>query len=168
MKLGIIGLPEAGKATVFAALTGARGETPGQAGASDPRIATITVLDQRIDYLSGIYQPKKTTYARIEYLLPSEIPSAKASKAERAIWSQVRNCDALLHVVRNFPSIDGTPPESEQDFRQVEEEMIRGVPGHPRKRRRAPLRSGARRSTGTEGFHPPVGQADADHPQQPG
>lgn len=125
MKLGIIGLPEAGKATVFAALTGARGDSPGQsAGASDPRIATITVLDQRIDYLSDIYQPKKISQARIEYLLPSEIPSLKASKAERALWSQVRNCDALLHVVRNFPALDGAPPESEKDFRQVEEEMI--------------------------------------------
>jgi len=71
-----------------------------------------------------MYKPKKTTYARIEYLLPSEIPSSSPSKSERGIWNQVRICDALLHVVRNFKGLDGTTASSEQDFWKIEEEMI--------------------------------------------
>jgi len=77
-----------------------------------------------VDFLNRIYQPQKTTYAKIEYLLPAEVPGAGASKAERALWSQVRNCDVLLHVVRNYSGLDGNPPEPEEDYRQVEEEML--------------------------------------------
>lgn len=125
MKLGIIGLPQSGRSTVFSALTGARSdkETPGSSR-TDTRIATILVYDERVDFLSEMYKPKKTTHAKIEYLLPSEIPSSSSSKSESGIWNQVRICDALLHVVRNFKGLDGTSPPSEQDFRKLEEDMI--------------------------------------------
>lgn len=125
MKLGIVGLPQAGKSTVFAALTGARGEGKGHvAPRTDTRIATITVFDERVDFLNKAYQPKKTTYAKIEYLLPSDIPAASLSKSTGEIWNQVRICDALLHVVRNFRPPGGSPATPEQDFSQFEEEMI--------------------------------------------
>ena len=74
MKLGIAGLPLAGKTTLFAALTGARGDNAGGSPQKDTRIATTTVLDERIDFLENMYQPRKTIYAKIEYLLPSRIP----------------------------------------------------------------------------------------------
>lgn len=124
MKLGIIGLPQSGRSTFFSALTGARSDkaVPGS-GRTDTRIATIVVRDERVDFLSEIYKPKKTTYAKIEYLLPSEIPSSP-SKAEGGLWNQVRVCDALLHVVRNFIGLDGATPSPEQNFWKVEEEMI--------------------------------------------
>ncbi len=124
MKLGITGLPLSGKSTVFAALTGARGEKGGQVSSTDPRVATVTVLDERIDYLADLYKPKKTTYARIEYLLPSEIPGPIPSKSEGGILNQVRACDALLQVVRNFKSPGSQPPTPEKDFWEAEEEMI--------------------------------------------
>jgi GTP-binding protein YchF len=125
MKLGLVGLPQAGKSTVFAALTGARGEKKEHAASrGDPRIATVTVQDERVDLLKRVYQPKKSTLTKIEYLLPSEIPISSPSKSEGGMWNQVRTCDALLHVVRNFRHPDGSLPRPEQDFRQMEEDII--------------------------------------------
>jgi len=125
MKLGLIGLPQSGKSTVFEALTGARGEKgEGRSARSDSRIATVTVFDGRVDFLTRIYKPKKTTYAKIEYLLPSEIPGSSPSKSEGGLWNQVRPCDGLLHVVRNFSHPAGSPPTPEQDFWKVDEELV--------------------------------------------
>jgi len=125
MKLGFIGLPQAGKSTVFAALTGARGEKSESGSArSDLTLAAITVHDERVDFLRELYQPKKTTYAKIEYLLPSQIPGSAPSGSDAGIWNQVRVCDAFLHVVRNFKGSSGAPPSPEKDFWQIEEEMI--------------------------------------------
>ena len=124
MKLGLLGLPQSGKSTVFAALTGARGEKKdhGSSG-KDMRIATITVLDERLDFLTTMYQPKKTTHAKIEYFLPSKIPTSSA-KSDGGVWNQLRPCDALLHVVRNFEGPGGAAAAPEQDFWQLEEEMV--------------------------------------------
>ena len=125
MRLGIVGLPQAGKTTIFAALTGARGEGKDLvAPRVDAKIGTITVFDERVDFLIKTYKPKKTTYAKIEYLLPSEIPAASLSKSTGEVWNQARICDALLHVVRNFTPSGGMPATPEKDFWQFEEEMI--------------------------------------------
>lgn len=122
MKLGIIGLPGAGKSTIFAALTGARGEDSQKTGRTDVRIGTVRVVDERVDSLSRLYKAKKTTYAQVEYLLPSQpIPN---TVSESLIWNQVRVCDGLIHVVRNFWGSSGTPPSPENDFWRLEEEMI--------------------------------------------
>ncbi|MFO7987802.1 MAG: DUF933 domain-containing protein [Desulfatiglandaceae bacterium] len=126
MKLGIIGLSQSGKSTVFAALTGARGEKGGAAGfQKGARLATITVADDRIDFLADLYAPEKTTYTKIEYLLPSQVSKGAAGSAsEGEFWGQVRTCDALLQVVRNFQGPVGPPPTPEADFLKLEEEMI--------------------------------------------
>jgi GTP-binding protein YchF len=124
MKLGIVGLSQSGRSTIFSALTGARSDRDGGSSRTDTRIATIVVHDERIDFLSDMYKPKKTIFAKIEYFLPSEIPSSSASKSESGIWNQVRICDALLHVVRNFKGFDGASPTPEPDFWKTEEEMI--------------------------------------------
>ncbi len=125
MKLGIIGLPRAGKATIFDALTGARGEGPQQKGGrSDQRIGTVRVADDRLDYLSNLYSPKKTTYARVEYLLPAGTGGTTPAVTDSGLWAQARACDALIHVVRNFKGTMGVASTSEADFRIIEEEMI--------------------------------------------
>jgi len=125
MKLGIVGLPQSGKHTIFSALTGARGqEEQGRSSRSDQRIATVRVMDQRVDFLSRMYAPKKTAYAQVEYLLPAAAPGADPAKAEGALWNQIRVCDALIHVIRNFKNLGGLPPSSEADFRSLEEDMI--------------------------------------------
>jgi len=125
MKLGVLGLPQSGKSTVFAALTGARGQKGDRpASRADTRIAMVTVLDERVDFLKQLYKPKKTTYTKIEYLLPSDMPSSSPSGSEGGGWNRIRICDALLHVVRNFQTSGGPSAMPEYDFRQLEEEMI--------------------------------------------
>jgi GTP-binding protein YchF len=123
MKLGIIGLPQSGRSTIFTALTGARGEVLESGHRKDQRLSTLRVMDGRVDFLSKMYKPKKTTYARVEYLLPSEDLGASSS-SENALWNQARICDALIHVLRNFKNIGGVAPSPEKDFWGLEEEMI--------------------------------------------
>jgi len=121
MKLAFIGLPQSGKSTIFSAIAGARGEE--KASRSDQLITTVRVPDERVDFLTKIFKPKKSTYAHIEYLLPSQAPSAAGAKAENAMLTQARVCDALIHVIRNFTAA-GVEPASEADFWKTEEEMI--------------------------------------------
>lgn len=120
MKLGIIGLPQSGRSTIFAALTGIRGEETAKGSRKDQRIATVKVMDERVDFLTEAYHPKKTTYATVEYLLPSEVLSG----TENVNWGEARVCDALIQVVRNFRDSGGLEPRSEEDFRRLEDEMI--------------------------------------------
>jgi len=125
MKLGLFGAPASGKSTIMAALTGARGENEeNRHSRSDTEIAMVTVPDDRIDFLSDLYHPKKTTYARIEYMLPVTNPAGPAPKSESGIWNQLRTCDALVHVLRNFTGPGGIPPAPEKDLNDLEDEMI--------------------------------------------
>jgi GTP-binding protein YchF len=125
MKLGIIGLPQSGKSTLFTALSAIRGQGEARKPSrTEPHFATIKVADERVDFLSSLYKPKKTTYAQIEYLLPGQAASVVPGKGESQVLNQVRPCDAVLHVVRNFEGPGGIPPNPEADFRQSEEEMI--------------------------------------------
>lgn len=125
MKLGILGLPQTGKSTIFSALSGTRGEDRIAEGSrKDQRIGTVRVADDRVDLLRDIFKPKKTTYAQVEYLLPSGVAAGAAARSDDAIWNQVRVCDALIHVVRNFQSPGGMAPSPEEDYRRQEEEMI--------------------------------------------
>jgi hypothetical protein len=125
MKLGIIGLSQSGKATTFAALTGARGEEGDQKGPRpDQKMGAVRVADERVDFLTQMYKPKKTTHAQVEYLLPLQPPAAPQVKAENLIWNQIRVCDAFIHVVRNFVAPGGIHPDTEADYRRLEEEMI--------------------------------------------
>lgn len=125
MKLGIIGLPQSGKSTIFEALTGARGTNrPATGSPSEQRIGTVRMYDERIQDLSEIYHPKKTTFAQVEYLLPAGAVPGAAEKSESRIFNQVRVCDALIHVVRNFRGTDGLQPDPGRDYWQLEEEMV--------------------------------------------
>jgi GTP-binding protein YchF len=122
MKLGIIGLEQAGKATVFEALTGAD-LSPG--ARTEGHIGTIRVPDERVDTLSGIYNPRKTIFAQVEYFLPAGQPQAREKRAgEQPYWTQVRDCDALIHCVRNFDLFGSQPPRPRDDYRQLDEELI--------------------------------------------
>ncbi len=120
MKLGIIGLPGSGKSTIFEALTGNFQEA-GRRG--ETRIGTVRVPDQRVDDLSAIYTPQKTTYAQVEYLLPGRNQDKNGGKTP-SIWTAVRDCDALIHVVRNFSGYGLTEPTALEDVKTVDEELI--------------------------------------------
>jgi len=126
MKLGIIGLPASGKATVFEALTL---EISGSGDKSEDRLGTIDVPDTRIDALSRMYQPRKTIYAQVQYFLPGkggqkkEGGKADAARADSA-WTAVRDADALIHVLRNFRMFGMDDPQPAADFEKLEQELI--------------------------------------------
>jgi hypothetical protein len=121
MRSGIIGLTGAGKTTVFEALTQnfSLSENRGE-----DRIGTITVPDSRVDRLSDMYRPRKTIYAQVEYFLPGLGAAGKDKGRESSRWTPVRDCDALIHVVRNFSGYGLDPPTPEEDFATVDQELI--------------------------------------------
>jgi GTP-binding protein YchF len=122
MRLGIIGLPASGKATVFQALTQNK---PDQWAKKGPLIATVPVPDARVDRLSQLFKPKKTVYAHLEYLLPhGEGAHTLGGKGAEALWNEVRPCDALVHVVRNFQQPGGEAPHPRDDMLNLDTEMI--------------------------------------------
>jgi len=123
MKLGIIGLPSAGKATMFEALTHIQ-PGGGAAPTLESRIATIRVPDSRVDYLSNLYQPAKTIHAQIEYLLPRLTVYKQERSREESTWTDVRTCDALIHVLRNFHDFSQKGPTPEQDFHSLDQDMM--------------------------------------------
>ncbi len=117
MKLGIIGLPGSGKKTIFEALTQNISDT-GSKG--ENRIGTVQVPDHRVDVLSNMYNPKKTIYAQVEYLLPGMV----GSKKDQNIWNQVRDSDSLIQVIRNFRGFGLEEPAPINDFQELNQEMI--------------------------------------------
>lgn len=109
MQLGIIGLPMVGKTTIFELLTEGR-HKGGSASKANSAIARIP--DYRIDYLSELYKPKKTTYAQLEVVdIPGLAPGNE--KGASVFLDAVRQADALLHVVRVFED-DLVPMVSEK------------------------------------------------------
>lgn len=121
MKLGIIGLSGAGKTTVFEALTGSAADSGRR---DESRIGTIRVPDNRVDVLSELYKPRKTIYAQVEYFLPAKTGNQKESGKGESMWNQVRDCDALLHVIRNFGAYGLAAPTAREDHVAVEQELI--------------------------------------------
>ena len=121
MKLGIIGLPQSGKSTVFEALTKNISDS---AHKNEDRIGTIQVPDRRIDVLSEMYEPQKTIYAQVEYFLPATARSSKDQSADQSIWTAARDCDALIHVVRNHTAGSLEDKNPQADFRHMEQELI--------------------------------------------
>lgn len=121
MKLGLVGLTGAGKTTVFEALTKTRLDA---AQRKEIRIGTVRVPDPRVDVLSEMYRPRKTIYAQVEYLLPVPAEQSKEKSREQSAWTQVRDCDALIHVVRNFGSYSGETSKFWQDLQMVDQELV--------------------------------------------
>jgi len=109
LKLIITGFSNAGKTTVFNALTGLNLETttyPTSLSADvAPHPGIVKIPDARIDKLSLIYEPKKTTYATVEYIDYLGITSAAAGgdvSQNTKVFALVKDADAVVHVVRAF------------------------------------------------------------------
>ncbi len=100
MELGITGLPLTGKTTLFNALTGESVETGGWSQSADPHLAVVKVPDDRVTKLSAMYEPKKTTYATVQYADVAGLARGSGSRAQHL--SALRTVDALIHVVRAF------------------------------------------------------------------
>jgi GTP-binding protein YchF len=125
MKAGIIGLTSVGKTTIFNVLT--QGQAAAAVGARrvEPNVGIVRVPDGRLDFLSSIFEPEKTTYATVEFV---DVQGLVRGKGQDMALAPVRTVDALVHVVREFeddavPHSEGSV-DAERDIRNLDFELI--------------------------------------------
>ncbi len=130
MKTAIIGLANTGKTTIFNALTGLNLEvTTFPTLSGEPHTGIVRVPDERLTKLTGIFKPKKTTQATVEYI--DYMGLTKGDMAQnRKVFDLIRDADAIVHVVRDFADESISHPMGgigpRRDAETVELEMIFG------------------------------------------
>ena len=131
MKLGIVGLPNVGKSTLFNALTKAGAESANYPFCTiEPNVGIVPVPDERLDVLTKMYDPEKTTPTTIEFVDIAGLVKG-ASKGEglgNKFLSHIREVDAIVHVVRcfedsNIVHVDGSVSPV-RDIETIETELI--------------------------------------------
>jgi len=129
MKLGIIGLPQSGKTTLFNALTRANTPTTASAGRIEIHQAVVDVPDPRVDKLSAMFKPRKTIYAKVNY---ADIAGLESGAAKSGISGQLLNqlaqMDGFIHVVRAFTDENVPHPSGsvnpQRDVDAMESELL--------------------------------------------
>ena len=116
MKLGIIGLPQSGKTTIFNALTRGHAPTTASAGRMEVHTAVVDVPDPRVDRLSALFKPKKTIYAKVTYADIAGLEGGAAkSGLSGSLLNQLTQMDGLIHVVRCFENVNVPHPSGNVD-----------------------------------------------------
>ena len=125
MKLGIIGLPQSGKTTIFNALTRGNAPTTASAGRIEVHTAVVDVPDERVTKLSAMFNPRKTIYAKVTY---ADIAGLEAGSAKSGISGQLLNqlaqMDGFLLVIRAFESDLVMHPSGSVDPKRDVESML--------------------------------------------
>src|SRR5580765_59406 len=126
-RVGILGLPQSGKSTLFEILRLASNAQATQQGRE--ALCVVRGPDPRVDRLSSLYQPKKTTYTQIQFVdtVAAGQTSARVAAKGPDLFAGVRNCDALVAVVRDFenpavPSAKGV--DAARDQRDLDVELV--------------------------------------------
>ena len=125
LRIGIVGLPQTGKTTLFQILTHTHGSTA-SSSRQEARVGVVRVPDARLDRMIEMFKPLKNVYATIEYM---DMPGSVIELARTGVQSQsLRELDALVHVVRAFedeavPLAEGSV-DPKRDIENVELELI--------------------------------------------
>ena len=128
MRLGILGLPQAGKTTLFEILVS--NAPPRPPGARQDRVGIVRVPDERVDRLSAMYQPKKTTFATLEVVDSQAMGQGGGGANAKGpdLFAGVRNADALVLVVRAFENPSVPHPQGSvgaaRDLGELEAEIL--------------------------------------------
>ncbi len=118
MQIGIVGLPNSTKTTIFNALTRSQAQTSAfSTGQVETNVAMVDVPDTRVDRLSAMFKPRKTTYARIQYndIAGLKVGIGREGGMSGVLLNAISPNDALLHVVRAFQDDEVPHPEGTVD-----------------------------------------------------
>jgi len=128
MEIGLIGLPNSGKTTVFNAITRSDVEVTAYANPkAEPHVAIVEVDDPRVDTLVEIYESKKKVYASITFLDFVGVAREEGSSDEifpAVTMGRVKNIDALAYVVRNFTDPVEGDPDPARDVETLDDELL--------------------------------------------
>jgi len=129
MRLGIIGLPQTGKTTLFNALTRGTQPTGAASGKIEVHTAVVDVPDPRVDRLSAMFKPKKTIYAKVTYADIAGLDgSAGKSGISGTLLNQLTQMDGFIHVIRVFEDENVAHPSGSidpvRDIQTMDSEFI--------------------------------------------
>ncbi len=127
MKIGIIGLRGAGKTTAFSALTGLT-PAPAAGGKLSVQLGHTPVPDSRVDWLTDLVRPKKTTYAGIDFVDIAGMAAEPGQGLEPEVLTHLRAADALVQVVQAFENLASPfrsgPPDPAGDLAELTGELL--------------------------------------------
>ena len=127
MKLGIIGLPQSGKTTVFNALTRGHQPVTTSGGRFEVHTGVVDVPDDRVGRLSGLFKPKKTIYAKVTYADIAGLEGGKTAISGQLL-NQLSQMDGFVHVLRCFDDPSNPHPagsvDPERDMATMDAELL--------------------------------------------